>query len=348
MSNPSTTTATAAPASSPVEKMIGFIHSFWASRALYVAAKLKLLDHLDGASPKTTEQLAAATGAHPRSLYRLLRALASVEVLREEAPGRFVSTEVGDVLKSDHPNSVRCAVIIGTGDDHYDAWGNLLHAVRTGETAFDAHFKMPIWKFYEQNPDNARTFDQAMLDYTGAIHAALLKAYDFNVFKRIIDIGGGKGGLLAAILKKFDKPRGTVFDQPYVVEGAKATLAADGLADRCDTAGDDFFESVPAGGDCYTMKFILHDWEDAKSIRILKNIRKAITPGGKLLVMDAVLKDGNEPDFSKFMDLNMLVMTGGQERTEQEFSALLEAGGFHLSRVIRTESMICIVEATPA
>src|SRR5690349_1592872 len=132
---------------SPVEKMIGFVGGFWASRALYIAAKLQLLDHLKG-SAKTTEQLAAATATHPRSLYRLLRALASIEVLQEESPGQFRSTELGDLLKSDHPNSMRCAVIIGTGDDHYDAWGNLLHTVRTGETAFDAHFKMPVWKFY--------------------------------------------------------------------------------------------------------------------------------------------------------------------------------------------------------
>ena len=332
---------------SPVDRMIEIVAGFWAARAVHVAAKLGLADHLtDG--PKTVEQLAAATSTHAPSLLRLLRALVGIEVLREVAPQRFASTPLGDTLHSGAADSMRAIAMSIIGAEHYDAWQAVEHSVRTGETAFDFVHQMPIWKFFRENPSNAKDFDQAMTDFTRAIDPAVLKAYDFAPFKRIIDVGGGHGELLSAILLKHPKVRGTVFDQPYVAEGAARKFAALNLSARADTVGGDFFESIPAGGDAYMMKFIIHDWDEPRSIRILSNIRKGIAPNGKLLLLETVLPEGNEPHFARFMDLNMLVMTGGRERTEREYADLLRQAGFHLARVVQTESVISVVEAVPA
>ena len=340
-----TTAQTAVP--TPAEKLFKYIETFWAGRTIYIAAKIGLADHLaDG--PRTVEHLAAATKTHAASLYRICRALAGVEVLRETAPRTFELTEFGNALRTNVDGSLRASAIVELGDDHYAAWENLLHSVKTGETAFDAKFKMPIWKFYETHPENGSNFDRCMVELTGAIHQAILEAYDFSPFRHLTDVGGGHGALVAAILNEYPDLRGTVFDQPYVADGARKTFAENNLRQRTAAVGGDFFESVPAGADLYTMKFIIHDWDDARCVRILKNIRKGIVENGKLLIFDTVVPEGNEPHFGKFFDLNMLVMTGGQERTEKEFAALLRQGGFHLARVVPTESVISLVEAVPA
>ncbi|MEA2735137.1 MAG: hypothetical protein QOE14_1588 [Humisphaera sp.] len=338
---------TAAAASTPAQRMFNFVESFWAGRTVYLAAKLGLADHLAG-GPMTAEQLAAATKTHAPSLYRLLRALAGIEVVRETSPGQFVLTPFGEALRTTVPGSLRATAIVELGEDHYAAWENILHSIRTGETAFDNKFGVPIWKFYEQNPENGSNFDRTMTEMTGATHQALLEAYDFAPFKHLTDVGGGHGALVAAVLNEYPHLRGTVFDQPYVADGARKTFADANLNSRTAAVGGDFFESVPQGADLYTMKFIIHDWDDQRSIRILKNIRKAIAPGGKLLILDTVIPEGNEPHFGKLFDLNMLVMTGGRERTEKEFAVLLRQAGFHLARVVPTQSVISIVEAVPA
>jgi SAM-dependent methyltransferase len=342
----STNATVTPPTPTPGERMFQFFGGLWAARAVHVAAKLGLADHLNG-SAKTTEQLATATDTHAPSLYRLLRALASIEIVREDSPGKFVSTELGDMLRTGVPGSFRAAATSILGDEHYQAWEALQHSVQTGETAFDHVFEKPVWKFFQENPSNARTFDQAMTDFTQVIDPAMLKAYDFAQAKRIVDIGGGHGALISAILKQHPAARGTVFDQPYISDGARKALAASGLADRCEAVGGDFFDAVPAGGDLYLMKFIIHDWDDDRSIRILSNIRKAIVPGGKLVLVETVVPEGNQPSFSKFMDLNMLVMTGGRERTEKEYANLFRSAGFKLTRVVPTESVMSVIEAVP-
>ena len=329
----------------PVERMLQIVGGFWAARAVCVAAKLGLADQL-AAGPKTVEQLASATGTHAQSLYRLLRALASIECFREESPRRFASTPLGDTLRTGVAGTLRFPAIAILGQEHYDAWGDVLHAVRTGQTAFDHHFGMGIWEYYKQHDEHAKNFDQAMTDFTHAIDAAIIEAYDFTGVKHLVDIGGGHGVLLCDIIEKNPTIRGTIFDQPYVAEGAKKSIAARGFADRITTAGGDFFESVPAA-DVYMMKFIIHDWDDEKSIKILSTVRKSITPGGRLLIIDSVIPQGNDPDFGKFMDLNMLVMTGGRERTEKEFAELLKAAAFRLTYVVPTNSAVSVVEAVP-
>jgi hypothetical protein len=233
------------------------------------------------------------------------------------------------------------------GQEHYPAWGNLMHSVKTGEIAFDNFFGADVWKYLQQNPEDASVFNNSMSGVTAATNEEILAVYDFSSFGTIVDIGGGHGGLITSILKGNPKAKGILLDAPQVIEGARPKLEAAGLADRCETVGGDFFKSVPAGGDVYVMKWIIHDWNDELAITILKNIRNEIPRDGKVVIVDCVVPENNEPDFSKFFDLNMMVMTGGKERTEKEFAQLLSAAGFKLRRVIPTRVPTSIVEAEP-
>jgi ubiquinone/menaquinone biosynthesis C-methylase UbiE len=206
---------------------------------------------------------------------------------------------------------------------------------------------MPIWEFFEQNPENAKTFNEAMTGTTNVVNDAVLSSYDFSSFRKIVDIGGGQGSFIASILKANPPLKGVLFDAPPVVAGAQSRVEAERIADRCEILAGDFFQSVPADGDAYILKWIIHDWDDARSTTILKNCRRAMMKNGKLLIVESVVPRGSEPHFSKFMDLNMLVMTGGRERTETEYRTLLEASGFRLTRIIPTESPVSIVEGEP-
>ncbi|HET8674525.1 MAG TPA: methyltransferase [Blastocatellia bacterium] len=326
--------------------MLQMISGFWISRAIYIIAKLGIADHLAG-GPKTAEEIAAATGTHSGAIYRIFRALSSVGVLTEEADQRFGLTPLSETLRTDAPGSLRAFATVELGEEHYPAWGELLYSVKTGEIAFDRHFGMPIWEFFAKNPENARTFDDAMTNVSLAIKDAILASYDATTIRKLADIAGGHGSLLAAILKSNPEMKGVLFDLPGVTEGARKRIEAEGLSDRCEVIAGSFFESVPEGADAYIMKWIIHDWDDERSIAIFKNIRRAIAEGGKLLLVEAVVPPGSEPHFSKFIDLNMLVMTGGRERTEEEYRRLLEAGGFKLTKVIPTDSPMSIIEAAP-
>lgn len=330
----------------PQIAMLQMISGFWISRAIYIVAKLGIADHLAG-GPKTAEEIAAATGTHSGAIYRIFRALSSVGVLTEEADQRFGLTPLSETLRTDAPGSLRAFATVELGEEHYPAWGELLYSVKTGEIAFDRHFGMPIWEFFAKNPENARTFDDAMTNVSLAIKDAILASYDATTIRKLADIAGGHGSLLAAILKSNPEMKGVLFDLPGVTEGARKRIEAEGLSDRCEVIAGSFFESVPEGADAYIMKWIIHDWDDERSIAIFKNIRRAIAEGGKLLLVEAVVPPGSEPHFSKFIDLNMLVMTGGRERTEEEYRRLLEAGGFKLTKVIPTDSPMSIIEAAP-
>lgn len=323
--------------------MLQMISGFWISRAIYVAAKLGIADHLrDG--HRTVDELAAATGTHAPSLYRVLRALASVGIFSEDEKRRFALTSLAETLRTDVPDSLRAFATVELGEEHYPAWGELLHTVKTSEIAFDCAFGMPVWKFFEQNPENAKTFNDAMTGFTLAVNDAVLSSYDFSSIKKIVDVGGGHGSLIASILKANPKMRGVLFDAPPVIEGARHRIRDEGIAERCEAVAGDFFESVPSGGDAYIVKWIIHDWNDERSVSILKNCHRAMAENGRLLLVEAVVPHGSQPHFSKYMDLNMLVMTGGRERTEDEYRALLEASGFRLRRIIPTESPMSIIE----
>ena len=328
----------------PVQ-MLQIISGFWISRAVYVIGKLGIPDLLQS-GPKTAEELASATQTHAPSLFRILRALVSVKVLSFE-DGRFAQTPLSETLVTDAPGSLRWFAVSELGQEHYPAWGNLMHSVKTGEIAFDNFFGVDIWKYFQQNPEDAAVFNNSMSNVTAHTNEVITSLYDFSQFGTIVDVGGGHGGLITSILQKNPQVKGILFDAAEVIEGARPKIEAAGLADRIETVAGDFFKSVPEGGDAYIMKWIIHDWDDEKSNTILRNCRNQMQPNSKLILVDCVVPETDEPHFSKFIDLNMLVMTGGKERTEKEFAQLLEAAGFKLLRVIPTDMPHSIVEAQP-
>jgi hypothetical protein len=328
------------------EQILQIITNFWSSRAVYVFSKLGIPDLLTSGS-KTADELAAATKMHAPSLYRLLRALSSIGFVSETGDGRFAQTPLSEILVTDAPGSLRWFTISELGQEHYPAWGNLMHSVKTGEIAFDNFFGADIWKYFEQNPEDAAVFNNSMSGVTAATNDEILAVYDFSPFETVVDIGGGHGGLITSILQANPKLKGILLDAPQVIAGARPKIEAAGLADRCETVAGDFFKSVPAGGDIYVMKWIIHDWDDERAITILKNVRNQVPRNGKVIILDCVVPEHNEPDFSKFFDLNMMVMTGGKERTEKQFAQLLAAAGFKLLRAIPTKVPTSIVEAEP-
>lgn len=315
---------------------------YWVSQAIYVAAKLDLAGWLkDG--PKNSEELAATTSTHAPTLYRLLRSLSGLGLFSEDESGRFSLTPLAATLQ-DGPNSVRAMVLHLGENASWQAWGNLLHSIQTGETAFNHAHGMEVFPYYAQHPECNAVFNEAMTNYSEAVSAAVCEAYDFSRAGTIIDIGGGHGSLLAAILKATPNSKGILFDLPPAVAGARGRIEAEGLSERCELIGGDFFDSVPQGGDTYILKSIIHDWDEERAIAILKNIRRAMKPDGKLLLVETVIPPGNEPSPAKLGDLHMLVMTGGRERSRAEYGALFDAAGFQLVNVIPTESMVSIVE----
>jgi hypothetical protein len=326
--------------------MLQIISGFWISRSIYVIAKLGIPDLLKS-GPKTAGELASATNMHAPSLFRIMRALASVGVLSSEGE-RFALTPLSETLVTDAPGSLRWFAVSELGQEHYPAWGNLMQSVKTGEIAFDHFFGMDIWKYFQQNPEDAAVFNDSMSGMTAVANEEITKRYDFSGFEKIVDVGGGHGGLITSILKKNPQTKGVLFDAAEVIEGARSKIEAAGLADRCETVSGDFFKAVPPGGDVYIMKWIIHDWDDEKATTILRHCRNQMQSNGKLILVDCVVPEGDEPHFSKFIDLNMLIMTGGKERTEKEFEKLLAGAGFKLLRVIPTDNPYSIVEAQRA
>jgi len=326
--------------------MLQIISGFWVSRAIFAIAKLGIPDLLQS-GPKTIAELASATKMHAPSLFRVLRALVSVGVLNSAEGGRFAQTPLSETLVTDVPGSLRWFAVSELGQEHYPAWGNLMHSLKTGDIAFDNFFGVDIWKYFQQNSEDAAVFNNSMSNMTAATNEAITSVYDFSGFKTLVDVGGGHGGLITEILKSNPELKGVLFDADEVIQGARPKLEAAGVAERCETVAGDFFKSVPAGGDAYIMKWIIHDWNDEKAITILRNCRNQMSQSDKLIVVDCVVPETDEPNFSKFIDLNMLVMTGGKERTAKEFDQLLGAAGFKLLRVIPTDLPTAIVEAQP-
>lgn len=324
------------------ETMNRMITGYWSTQALYVAAKLGIADLLiEG--PRSCDELAKATNVHAPSLYRLLRALASIGVFADDGTGRFTLTPLAECLRSDVPGSQR-ALAIMSGEEHFKAWGELLYSVQTGQIAFDKLYGMPVFDFLSQNVEQAKVFDAAMVGVHGRESAAIADACDFSAFAVLADIGGGNGSLLTTILNRCSSLQGILFDLPGVTERARAGLDAAGLANRIQIIGGSFFESVPAGADAYIMRHIIHDWDDEKATTILRHVHHAMSDNGRLLVVEGVIPPGNEPCFGKFLDLTMLTIPGGKERTEKEFQALFQTTGFQLTRCIPTNAGVSIIE----
>lgn len=323
------------------------IDGYRVTQLLHVAAKLGLADLL-AAGPRSSADLAEQTGTHAPSLYRLLRALSSFGIFREETPDRFALTALAEPLRSDVPNSVRGLAIFAGDPQSWLPWGDLAQTVTTGEQAFLRVFGLDNWPYRAAHPEANAIFNDAMTSNARRDIAAILAAYDFAPFPTVVDVGGGQGALLAGILQAHPALRGILFDRPHVVEQAAPILEAAGVAGRCAVVGGDFFREVPPGGDAYLLRRIIHDWDDADTVAILRVCRRAVPAGGKLLLIEAVIGPANQPDFTTLSDINMMVAQGGRERTPAEFAALLADAGFALTRVLPTAWRSSIIEAVPA
>ena len=332
------------PAPAPAEQLVQMLAGLWVARSLSVAARIGVADYVsDDARP--VEELALATGTHAPSLYRLLRCLAGVGVFVEEPGRRFRHSPVSELLQTGRPGSMRAIADSIFGGCHFRAWGALEHSVRTGQIAFDQVHGAAVWDYYAAHDDEQTLFDDAMSEFTALFNPAIVKAYDFGQLHTLVDVGGGHGALLASVLKANPTVRGVLFDQPHVAEGATRRFAREGLSARCQAFGGNFFQVVPAGADAYLMKFILHDWNDEQAATILRNVHRAAIPGARLLVVEMLVPPDNaEPSLARLDDINMLVMTGGRERTEQEFAQLFGAAGFDLVKVHKTEGPMCVLE----
>ncbi|WP_421657754.1 methyltransferase [Leptothermofonsia sp. ETS-13] len=317
--------------------------AYWVSQSIYAAAKLGIADWLkEGA--KSCEELATISGTDEQALYRLLRALASVGIFAETESRQFVLTPLANCLRSDVSDSVRDASIMMGDREHYNSWGNILHSIKTGESGFENLFGMNIFEYYSRNPEPAEVFDRAMTSFSSSEIPAIVASYDFSSIRQLVDVAGGHGSLLTTILQANPQMEGILFDLPEVIERAKSAIAQD-VANRVQLVTGSFFESVPAGADAYMLKHIIHDWDDERSITILKNCHKAMADNGRVLVMEQVIPPGNTPFMGKLLDVNMLVMCpGGKERTEVEYQALFEAAGFRLTRIVPTQTFVSVVE----
>jgi O-methyltransferase domain/Dimerisation domain len=318
--------------------------AYWVSQALHAAASLGIADRL-ASGPKNASQLAGETESDPSSLYRLLRALASVGVFEESEDGQFRLTAVGDRLRSDVLGSMLAWVLLLNGPWMRRAWEDLLYSVRTGRPSFDEAHGQPAWDYYEAHPEASELFDRAMTSTAAIKRDAVVAGYGFEGIQVLVDVGGGHGSILAAVLAAHPKMRGVLFDLPRVVRGAGVHFQSVGVVDRWERVAGSFFDSVPVGGDAYLLATVIHDWDDEPATAILKTCHRAMTPGAKLLLLEQVIPPGNEPNPGKFDDLNMLVMHAGRERTASEFRALLESAGFALTRILPTPSQWSVVES---
>jgi O-methyltransferase domain len=335
-----------APQAPPQASIIHIVADYWRSRAVYLAARLKLADAVGNSRPNLAA-IAATTKTRPEALRRLMRALAANGIFREEEDGTFAQTPLSEVLRSGVPGSMRAFAEVELGHDHYDSWRAAESCLTDPGTAFERIFKMPIWQYYAEHPQLQALFGEAMTNLTAIANAAVLGDYQFGGFSSAVDVGGGHGSFLAAILEGNPRAKGILFDLPSVIRDAAKGEFVARLGDRIRLAGGDFFEAVPPGGDLYLLKFVLHDWSEEDAFRILSNIRKAIAPPGRLTVVEMVLPGRNEPHVGALMDLNMMVMTGGIERSAAEYGDLFSRAGFRLERVAATKSPFSVIEAVP-
>jgi hypothetical protein len=327
-------------------KMLQMLNGAHVAGAVSCLAQIGIPDLVE-AGPRSVEELAAETETNPQTLYRLMRATASVGVLAEGPEGTFSETPMSAVLRRNAKPSLRALAIMGGREWHNRAWSRLEYCVRTGKQAIDEIYGMPIFEFLPQHPEEAQIFHDTMTGLSMIDGPAVTEAYNFEGIRSIVDVAGGHGLLLATILAKHPQMKGTLYEVPQVVEGCRNGPLTP-VMERCTLASGDMFSSVPAGADAYILKHIIHDWPDDRCVQILKACRKGVNAGGKLLVVDSVIQPGNEFSPSKFLDLQMLIFPGGCERTEKQFRDLLTAAGWRINRIIPTAAVDSIVEGVPA
>jgi hypothetical protein len=318
---------------------------YWVSQAIYVAAKLGIADLLrDG--PQSCVTLATATGTDAASLFRLMRALASVGIFSHVRRDCFALSRLAESLQTDTPGSLK-AMVTTIGEIHYQACGNLLHSIQTGSPAFNNVFGTSLFDYLQHNAYAADTFNQGMTDLSSMLAYAVLLVYDFTGISSIVDVGGGEGKLLRKILELNPEMRGAVLDMPANIETTNQDPDDKTCVGRCSYVAGNFFDSVPEGADAYLLCGVIHDWDDDQAVTILRNCRRAMAKNGRVLLVDMVVPDDDATCFSKLLDLNMLVMTGGRERTKAEFCALLDAADYKLTRIVPTMAPQSVIEVVP-
>jgi hypothetical protein len=344
MSAPAQKPATPQPVN-PAEPIFQAAFGFMSAAALNAAVELGIADLL-AAGPRPVSELAHETKTNEDALYRTLRLLASVGVFTESAPRTFAHTPASDTLRKDAPNSARAMAHFIGDSFHFRVYAEFLYSVRTGRPCVDVVVGMPVFDYFPTDKHESEIFNAAMVSISAQVVPAVLEAYDFTGIRLLVDVAGGHGSVICPVLQRYPQMRGILTDLPHVLEGATECICQHGVESRLERIPCDFFRSVPAGGDAYLMKNIIHDWDDEKCLVILGNIRKAMgEKKGKVILIETVITPGNEPHLSKFLDIEMLAMPGGRERMEEEFRALFDRAGFRLTRILPTKSPMCVVEA---
>ena len=330
----------------PESAILDLVVGFWSACAVATAARLGVADRL-ATGARTAPELARELGTDADGLFRLLRAVASLGFLSRDRDGRFALTAAGERLRSDVPGSQRALIASELDTAHYLPWGRLEESVRTGGPVFEKVFSMKAWEYYrDRNPEEGRLFSANMTAQSELGTQGILAAYSFEDARCIVDVGGAHGALLAAALRQAPRARGILFDQAQVIAGAGEVLEGYGVADRVQCVAGDFFGEIPRGGDVYLLKHILHDWNDADCVRILRQVRAAMAPQGRVIVAERPLpEDGEAEPFGAMLDLNMLLMLGGRERTPTEYAALLRQADLRLERVVPTAAPVSVIEA---
>jgi hypothetical protein len=340
------TSPTQQPTPDPVQHVMQLCLGFLASAALRAALECKVADHLAG-GPKPVSELARLAHANEDALYRTVRALASAGIFTEVAPRVFANTPASDVLRQDHPANMHNMFLWISDRFHFEVYAHFPHSVKTGQPAVEKSHGVKCFDYFPTDKETNDEFNHAMTSLSAMVIPQVLETYDFSGLGTLCDVAGGHGFVLTSILEKHKDLKGILFDLDHVLEGGKQRIDKMGLASRCTTASGDFFESVPAA-DSYVMKHIIHDWDDEKSLTILRNIHKAMRGNGKVILLEAIVPPMNEPHFAKWLDLEMLALPGGKERTEAEYRDLLGRAGFKLTRVVPNKSPLCTIEAVKA
>ncbi len=320
----------------------------WAGELLLQAAEMGLADKFAGDAPRTAKDLAAEYGMRHRELYRYLRSLTGLGLLASAGADSFRLTDLGAALRTGAPGAARSAVIALIGDMVKPAWKVFDHGLVTGDPAFEKAHGMGLFQYLQHNPGMAQFFSETMVGFHGREPPAVAEAYDFSGIGSLVDVGGASGNMLGHVLSRHAHLNGVLFDLPHVVSDAPPLLERFGVADRVTIESGSFFEGVPRGHDAYLLSHIVHDWDDVENATILGHVREAMNPGGRLLIVEMVLPEGDEPHMGKMLDMMMLLVPGGEERTPSEYAALLEPNGFKLNRVVPTSSPVSVVEAVRA
>jgi O-methyltransferase/methyltransferase family protein len=330
----------------PHAQLIHTATAYWDSQMLHVAAQLEIADCL-AAGPRASSDLAAELGLNAAAFHRFLRTLAGMGLLTEVKAKTFALTPLGEALKKDAPGSAHASILTLCGVLGSRSWEQLPYSLKTGKTGLEKAVGQPLFEYLAERPHEASLFSQTMVGFHGAEPPAVAAAYDFSGLRSIVDLGGATGNLLVHVLKRYEKPRGVLFDLPHVVSDAPAFLQSHGMTKRVSIESGSFLESVPAGHDAYMLSHVLHDWGPEQCHTILSHCRRAIDAEGRLLIVEMVLPEGDTPHPGKMLDMMMLVGPGGQERTPSEYAELLSAAGFELTKVVPTASAVSVVEAVP-